>query len=158
MSTLFLPDEPATLQIAARLAASLPPPGAPLVVYLLGDLGAGKTTLARGLLHALGEQGAVRSPTYGLVAEYSTPAGRVMHLDLYRLQAADELEALGLGDYLADSRLWLVEWPERAAGQGLPGPDAELRLAVEGAGRRLQLLPRSPAGAAWLAAVSADSR
>ncbi len=152
----FLPDESATLAYAARLAMHLPDTQAPLVLYLHGDLGAGKTTLARGLLHALGESGAVRSPTYGLVAEYTLPAGRMLHLDLYRLRSPDELLALGLADYLPDSRLWLIEWPEKAGGHGLPAADVEVYLNVEAGGRRIQLRPRTAAGELWVAA-SADA-
>jgi tRNA threonylcarbamoyladenosine biosynthesis protein TsaE len=150
----FLPDEPATLAYAARLAKHLPDTQAPLVLYLHGDLGAGKTTLARGLLHALGESGPVRSPTYGLVAEYTPPAGRVLHLDLYRLRSPDELLALGLADYLPGSRLWLIEWPEKAGGHGLPAADAEVHLDVEAGGRRIALHPRTAAGELWVAACA----
>ena len=157
MNSRFLPDEAATLDFAACLARSLPPAAAPLVVYLYGDLGAGKTTLARGLLHALGEKGAVRSPTYGLLAEYTLPTGHVLHLDLYRLRSPDELAGLGLADYLPDSRLWLIEWPEQAKGQGLPPADAELRLELEGAGRRIHILPCSEPGRHWVTSVSADA-
>jgi len=155
VSGCFLPDEAATLEYAAHLARSLPAES-PLVVYLHGDLGAGKTTLARGLLHALGETGPVRSPTYGLLTEYTPPFGRVLHLDLYRLRGPEELLALGLGDYLPDSRLWLIEWPERAAGQGLPRADAEVSLEVEGAGRRIQLRPSSVLGEHWVTTANAD--
>ena len=154
----FLPDEAATLAHAARLAGALPQAPTPLVVYLHGDLGAGKTTLARGMLRAMGENGAVRSPTYGLVAEYSPPAGRVLHLDLYRLRDPGELTALGLADYLPGSRLWLVEWPERAMGQGLPPADAEVYLDLFGTGRNIRLLPRSPLGLRWVAGVNASAR
>ncbi len=157
MSGCFLPDEAATLAYAAHLARYLPPAEAPFVVYLHGDLGAGKTTLARGLLKALGEQGTVRSPTYGLLAEYTPPAGRVVHLDLYRLQSADELLSLGLADHFPGSRLWLVEWPERAAGAGLPPADAEVRMDPEGTGRRIHLQARSPLGEHWVTAASADA-
>lgn len=156
MNEIFLRDEAAMLQFAARLAQALPADVAPLVVYLQGDLGAGKTTLARGMLHAMGETGPVRSPTYGLIAEYVTPAGRVLHLDLYRLRDPEELLALGLADYLADSRLWLIEWPEQAGHAGLPAPDARVLLDPEQAGRRLRLLPESPAGQRWARALSAD--
>lgn len=150
----FLPDEPATLAYAARLAGHLPDAQAPLVLYLHGDLGTGKTTLARGLLHALGESGPVRSPTYGLVAEYTLPAGRVLHLDLYRLRSPGELLALGLADYLSGSRLWLIEWPEKAGGHGLPAADAEIYLDVEADGRRIALQPRTAAGELWVAACA----
>jgi tRNA threonylcarbamoyladenosine biosynthesis protein TsaE len=157
VSSRHLPDEAETLAFAARLARCLPASDSPLVLYLHGDLGTGKTTLARGLLHALGEQGPVRSPTYGLLSEYTTPAGRVVHVDLYRLRSPSELLALGLADYLSGSCLWLIEWPERAAGQGLPAPDLEVHLEVEDAGRRIQLGSCSARGERWLAAVGADS-
>lgn len=155
MSGLFLADEAATLAYAARLAHSLPVDAAPMVVYLRGDLGAGKTTLTRGLLHALGEAGPVRSPTYGLLAEYTPPAGRVLHLDLYRLRSADELMAMGLPDYLPGSRLWLIEWPEQGAGGGLPPADVELQLDVESTGRHVRLIPHSEQGQRWLTALTA---
>src|SRR5690606_18049071 len=83
--SVFLADEEATLRFASRLARAVDPSGEPLVLYLSGDLGAGKTTLARGLLEALGERGPVRSPTYALLAEYQPPGHRVLHLDPYRL-------------------------------------------------------------------------
>lgn len=153
---LDLPDETATLEFAARLAANLPADAAPLVVHLHGDLGAGKTTLARGMLRAMGEQGAVRSPTYSLVAEYEPAGQRVVHLDLYRLQGAEELHALGLADYLPGSRLWLVEWPERAAGSGVPPPDASVWLEPTGAGRHARVVGHTAAGMQWMRAVSAE--
>jgi len=154
----FLPDEASTLLHAARLAGALPEAQTPLVVYLHGELGAGKTTLARGMLHAMGQSGAVRSPTYGLVAEYSPPAGRVVHLDLYRLRDPGELVALGLADYLPGSRLWLIEWPGLAMGEGLPPADAEVYLDLAGTGRSIRLVPRSPLGLQWVAGVNASAR
>jgi tRNA threonylcarbamoyladenosine biosynthesis protein TsaE len=156
MKSIFLPDEAATLQFAARLARHLPQADGPLVAYLHGDLGAGKTTLTRGLLQQLGETGPVRSPTYGLVAEYALATGRVLHLDLYRLADAEELLALGLADYLPGSRLWLVEWPERGAAGGLPRADASIWIDVQGEGRTLRLEPHSPLGQHWVTAVNAD--
>jgi tRNA threonylcarbamoyladenosine biosynthesis protein TsaE len=152
----FLADESATLAYASRLAQALPAEG-PLVAYLHGDLGAGKTTLARGLLRAMGETGLVRSPTYGLLAEYTPPAGRVLHLDLYRLRSPEELAALGLADYLPESRLWLIEWPERGMGQGLPAADAEVFLDLAGTGRSIQVLPRSARGEQWTARITAGA-
>lgn len=153
---IFLGDEQAMLEFAGRLAHALPADAAPLVVYLQGDLGAGKTTLARGLLHALGETGPVRSPTYGLIAEYLTPAGRVLHLDLYRLRSPEELLALGLADYLPDSRLWLIEWPEQAGDAGLPAADVRVLLEPEQGGRHIRLLPETALGERWVAALNAD--
>ncbi|MEY2853717.1 MAG: ATP-binding protein yjeE [Pseudomonadota bacterium] len=150
----FLPDEAATEDLARQMAAALPPTAVdePLIVYLEGELGAGKTSFARGLLRALGEKGAVRSPTYGLMAQYSLPAGRVLHLDLYRLRSPEELEALALRDHLAGNRLWLIEWPDRGVG-ALPVPDLTLRLQVEGEGRRAQFQSGTATGNQWLGAV-----
>jgi tRNA threonylcarbamoyladenosine biosynthesis protein TsaE len=152
----LLPDEAATEALAARAARWLNPATAPLVLYLQGDLGAGKTSFARGMLRALGETGPVRSPTYGLLSEYPTPGGRVVHIDLYRLKSADELSTLGLADHLPGSLLWLVEWPEKGEGGLIPSADASLLLEVDGNGRRLQARALTPAGATWLAALSAD--
>lgn len=146
----FLADEAATLELATAMAKAVPRTGFPFVLFLQGDLGTGKTTLTRGVLRAFGERGPVRSPTYGLIAEYETNAGRVLHLDLYRLRSADELAALGLGDYLPDSRLWLIEWPEKAEGGRLPQPDARIQIAVESEGRRLEIQSLSPAGLSWI--------
>ncbi len=154
--TTFLPDEEATLRLAAKMAKLLPTDGPPFVLHLHGDLGTGKTTLTRGVLRALGEQGAVRSPTYGLIAEYETPHGRVLHLDLYRLRSADELQALGLADYLADSRLWLIEWPEKAEGERLPAADARVCIDVVSTGRQVHIEPQSGAGQRWLTGLNPD--
>ncbi|KFN49030.1 tRNA (adenosine(37)-N6)-threonylcarbamoyltransferase complex ATPase subunit type 1 TsaE [Arenimonas composti] len=146
--TVFLPDEAATIAAAQALAAAAP---APAVVFLEGDLGAGKSTLARAWLRALGVTGTVRSPTYTLVERYPlADGGEAVHLDLYRLADAGELDFLGLDELAGSARLWLVEWPERGRG-GLPAPDLRLQLQGEGAGRRLGLDPTSPAGRAWLA-------
>jgi tRNA threonylcarbamoyl adenosine modification protein YjeE len=154
--TTFLPDEDATLHLAGQMAKAMPMGGPPFVLHLHGDLGTGKTTLTRGALRALGEQGAVRSPTYGLIAEYATPRGRVLHLDLYRLRSAGELQALGLADYLADSQLWLIEWPERAEGERLPAADARIYLDVEATGRRARIEACSAPGRLWLARLNPD--
>lgn len=145
MSELLLADADATEQLGARLARSLP---ARAVAYLHGDLGAGKSTLARALLRALGVTGTIRSPTYTLVEQYALPAGGLaLHLDLYRIGNPGGLEFLGLDP--AEARLWLVEWPERGQG-GLPMADLDIRLAVAGAGRQCVLAPRTPVGRQWL--------
>ena len=154
----WLPDEAATENLARRAARQLNPGVAPLVLHLQGDLGAGKTTFARGMLRALGEAGPVRSPTYGLLSDYETPGGRVVHIDLYRLRSPVELAALGLADQLPGSLLWLVEWPEKGQGGVMPPADARLLLEVEGDGRRLQVEAITPAGRDWLAGTCADSR
>ena len=152
-----LPDEAATEALAQRAARHLPHDGLPLVLYLRGDLGAGKTTLARGMLRELGEAGPVRSPTYSLLAEYPVPGGTVVHMDLYRLREAEELQALALADLLPGSQLWLVEWPERAS-TGLPHPDAQIQLEVRGAGRGAHLQAFSERGVSWQRSLCADSR
>ena len=150
---IIVPDEAALEQLAVAASIAMPD-SSPLVVYLEGDLGTGKTTFARALLRSMGEPGPVRSPTYGLMAEYTTPAGRVLHLDLYRIQDPAELSQLGLADYLPGSRLWLIEWPERAAGR-LPASDMRLRLEVNEPGRSVEIRPTSPAGQHWVKAISA---
>lgn len=149
---LTLADEAATVAIGERLALSRP---VHAVVYLQGDLGAGKSTLARALLRALGVQGTIRSPTYTLVERYPLADGEAAHLDLYRIAAADELDFLGLDELASSARLWLVEWPERAA-SGLPPADLRLTLAPLGAGRQLTLEPGSPNGQAWVERALAD--
>jgi tRNA threonylcarbamoyladenosine biosynthesis protein TsaE len=146
---LHLADADATASLAAALAATAP---SPAVVHLQGDLGAGKSTLARAWLRALGVQGAIRSPTYTLVERYPLAGGaEALHLDLYRIGDGAELEFLGLDD--ADAELWLVEWPERG-GDALPSPDLRIALVIEGAGRRARLIPLSAAGEAWLARLT----
>lgn len=144
-----LPDAEATAALGRRLADGLP---ANAVVYLEGDLGAGKTTFARALLQRLGVVGAVRSPTYTLIERYPTTVGEVAHLDLYRIADPEELLYLGLDDLAASARLWLIEWPERGRG-ALPAVDLHLRLAVVGDGRKAELESRSAIGAEWLASL-----
>lgn len=146
---LHLDDAEATERLARALAVAAPTPA---VVHLHGDLGAGKSTLARGWLRALGVTGAVRSPTYTLVERYTLPAGEALHLDLYRIGSGAELEFLGLDD--AGAVLWLVEWPERG-GDFLPAADLHVELSIEGDGRRCALVSVSARGQAWLARVDA---
>lgn len=148
-----LPDPEATASLAAALAATAPV-GA--VVHLQGDLGAGKSTLARAWLRALGVTGPIRSPTYTLVERYPLASGgEALHLDLYRIGDPGELEFLGLDD--ADARLWLVEWPERGV-RALPAPDLEVGLVVLGQGRACRLRFRTTAGDAWVAALDERRR
>jgi tRNA threonylcarbamoyladenosine biosynthesis protein TsaE len=136
-----LDDAVATERLGARLAASI----TPAIIYLMGDLGAGKTTLVRGLIHALGYTGKVRSPTYTLVEPYPCERCPVFHLDLYRLADAEELEWLGLRDLLAEPALLLVEWPERGIGF-LPPADLTVYLDYSGHGRVARLVAASEAG------------
>ena len=132
--TRTLADEAATIAAGAALASAVK--GRAGVIALSGELGAGKTTFVRGLLRALGHEGAVRSPTYTLVEPYEVAGQRVLHLDLYRLAGAADLTALGLRDELDGATLVLVEWPERAAG-ALPAPDLTLRFEHVPDGRLL---------------------
>jgi tRNA threonylcarbamoyladenosine biosynthesis protein TsaE len=140
-----LADEQATLAAGAALAQVLGRQGTGAFVTLSGDLGAGKTTLVRGLLRALGHTGAVRSPTYTLVESYPV-AGRLLHhLDWYRLGDQNDLDGLGLRDLAAPEDWVLVEWPERVP--SLAGrADLALELAYEDLGRRLTGRAGSPTG------------
>jgi tRNA threonylcarbamoyladenosine biosynthesis protein TsaE len=122
------------------------------LLFLSGELGAGKTTLAAALLEALGAQETVRSPSYALIETYGLRVGVAVHVDCYRLSDARELEQLGLRDYFTDRTLWLVEWPERVGG-ALPLPDLALRLELAGEARSCRIEARSSIGEAWLALV-----
>ena len=137
-----LPDRAATEAFGEQLAAACE---GGLLVFLHGQLGAGKTTLVRGFLRARGHSGPVKSPTYTLVEPYTTAQGNVYHLDLYRLADAEELEWIGIRDLFEDESICLVEWPEQGAGI-LPEPDLHVYLQVEGRGRQLQLQATSPRG------------
>ena len=147
---IFLVDAEATDTLGRQLARVLPPRA---IAYLRGELGAGKSTLARALLRELGVGGAIKSPTYTLVERYVLASGEAAHLDLYRIAAAGELDFLGLDDLAAQARLWLVEWPERG-GRSLPAADLDIALELSGAGRRARLQSCSPVGEAWLASLS----
>ena len=135
--------------LGARLAV-LCRPG--MRIHLQGELGAGKTTLARGILHGLGYQGSVKSPTYTLVEPYLVDDKRIFHFDLYRIADPEELEAIGLRDYLDSDSLCLVEWPERAAAF-LGEPDLLITIAIEGKGRVVTLTACSALGRAVLAGL-----
>ena len=147
---LELPLPADTDALGATLARALP--AQPVVAYLRGDLGAGKSSLARALLRELGVEGAIRSPTYTLVERYPLAGGDAAHLDLYRIAAPGELEFLGL-DELREARLWLVEWPERG-GAALPPADLDIELSVLEGGRLAELRESSEKGRSWLAAFS----
>jgi len=145
-----LPDEAATQHLGACLAP-LVQPG--LVIFLEGDLGAGKTTLVRALIRALGHGGPVKSPTYSLVEVYVLSSLYLYHFDFYRFESPEEFLDAGLGEYFNDTAVCLVEWPERAHGC-VPSPDLRLRLHHAGVGRVLEALADTPKGQACLNALS----
>jgi tRNA threonylcarbamoyladenosine biosynthesis protein TsaE len=146
--------EKETEDFGARLAAARPDRHALIVVYLIGDLGAGKTTLARGFLHALGVAGAVRSPTYTLVEIYETGALTAVHLDLYRLSDPTELDNLGLREWARGGHLWLIEWPERGVGR-LPGADLIVSLTAGDGGHDIEVTAASGSAVSWLDRLAA---
>jgi len=132
--------------LGARLAPAL---ADGTVVFLRGELGAGKTTLVRGILRGLGHAGAVKSPTYTLVEPYRLGGRTIYHFDLYRLNDPEELEFLGVRDYLSGSGICLIEWPERGAGVLA---EADLEIAIERSpdGRVVRMRAHTPRGTAAL--------
>ncbi|NIP13825.1 MAG: tRNA (adenosine(37)-N6)-threonylcarbamoyltransferase complex ATPase subunit type 1 TsaE [Pseudomonadales bacterium] len=131
----FLPDAEATLAFGRDLAARLKPGD---LVLLHGDLGAGKTTLVRGILAGLGHRGSVKSPTYTLLEPYELTSCMVLHFDFYRIGDSRELEFIGFDELMDADAIKLVEWPERAADR-LPPADLEISLRVEDEGRRVEV-------------------
>jgi tRNA threonylcarbamoyladenosine biosynthesis protein TsaE len=130
---ISLPDEAATVAFSARLARALLPG---MVIYLRGDLGAGKTTLVRGVLHALGYRGRVKSPTYTLVEQYEAGGLHLRHFDLYRFRDPEEWESAGFRDEFDGRNICLVEWPQQAAGL-LPAADMEIGFEILPQGRNI---------------------
>ncbi len=125
------------------------------LIFLSGGLGAGKTTLVRGLIHALGHEGPVKSPTYTLVEPYAFDDLTVYHFDLYRLSDPLELEYLGVQDYFHDHAVCLVEWPERAKGF-LPGADIMIVFHITGHARQVELVAQSESGRRTLLDIEVD--
>ena len=139
---IFLADEEATEALGAALAPALAPG---LVVWLSGDLGAGKTTLTRGLLRALGHQGSVKSPTYTLLEVYAVSRIALYHFDFYRFNTPDEFLEAGLEEYFGGAGACLVEWADKALPY-VPPADLEIHLQVAGDGRAARVEARSPRG------------
>jgi tRNA threonylcarbamoyladenosine biosynthesis protein TsaE len=139
-------DEAAVQKLAGGFARVLQPPA---VIYLRGDLGAGKTTFARAYVHALGFTGYVKSPSYGLLETYRAGGQVVLHLDLYRIEDPEELEYLAIRDLFDDQSVLLVEWPDRG-GQHLPAPDLVLDFGESGTTRFIQCTACTDRGVALL--------
>lgn len=140
--TLFIPSEVAMEALGSHLAQLC---HSRLVIYLHGDLGSGKTTLARGLLRGLGHGDKVKSPTYTLVESYHLARYTVYHFDLYRLSDPEELDYLGVRDYLEDNVICLIEWAERGRGY-IPPPDLECQLQYHATGRTVKVIAATPQG------------
>ena len=136
MNAVYLADEQATLNCGAKLAGLLRPGR---TFFLVGDLGAGKTTLVRGMLRGLGFAGRVKSPTYTLVESYSISSLYMYHFDLYRFKHEQEWLDAGFNELFNKQNICLVEWPERAMSL-LPKADVEIHLALEGEGRRVNMV------------------
>jgi tRNA threonylcarbamoyladenosine biosynthesis protein TsaE len=156
--TAYLPDESATLALGAALARAVAPG---LVIYLHGDLGAGKTALTRALLRAAGYQGTVKSPTYTLSEPYRVQIGgepvNVIHYDLYRMASPEEFLDAGFREDFDGQNICIVEWPEKGE-PVLPPPDVRVLLEVSGAGRTVELQALSPLGLLCLDRLSFPPR
>lgn len=159
MQTLsrMIPDEAATLAVGeaiGRLLATQPAASLQVQVNLIGDLGAGKTTLVRGVLRGLGYAGRVKSPTYPLLETYRVGALNLSHFDLYRLETPDAFSEAGFEDYFVGPGIRFVEWPDRALGR-LPAPDWRLTLTeTPDGGREMTIEAMSDAGAALLESLA----
>ena len=150
---LKLPDPAATEALGGALASGARPGR---VMHLRGELGSGKTTLARGLLHALGHRGPVKSPTYTLVEPYELSSLHFYHFDFYRLKNRSEWEHGGFREYFNAQSLCVIEWPERAAGLLAP-PDLEVILHFDGEARRASVEAHTPSGSSWLSSLQLPS-
>lgn len=151
--TLLLQGEAEQEAFGAALAEAC---DGPALIFLEGDLGAGKTTMARGFLRALGHRGAVKSPTYTLIEPYDLAGTKVYHLDLYRVADPGELEYLGLREMLEEDAVLLIEWPERGEGW-LPQPDLRVRIGHQAAARDVELTATTVRGVALLSRLKGTS-
>jgi tRNA threonylcarbamoyladenosine biosynthesis protein TsaE len=153
MLELRLPNEASTLRLGEALAAGVAPGR---VLFISGDLGAGKTTLVRGLLRGLGYAGRAKSPTYALVEPYSFSRLDLYHFDFYRFKDRSEWLNSGFREHFNPGSVCVVEWPEKA-GDLLSPPDLQIRLEFDGEARRARLEARSEAGKAWLSSLPSAS-
>jgi len=147
-----LPTEYASEQFAARLASFI---CSPLIITFRGEIGAGKTTLIRAMLRALGVRGAIKSPTFSLVESYQVMDLHLHHFDLYRIHDESELEYIGFRDYFSENAVCCIEWPERIV-HYLEGVDVEFALVQKGAGREVCARALSPAGIAVLSFLAGE--
>ncbi len=154
---LLLPDCGATEDLGRAMALTVPEVGAGAVVYLRGELGAGKTTCVRAFLRALGVTGLVRSPTYTLLETYLCPTLTVVHIDLYRLRVPEEVAELGLRDLLAPQVLLWIEWPEKG-GTLLPPSDVSMSFEYRLDARSCLLSAARPFGIDWVRNLGSDTR
>ena len=151
--TQFLPNEAATVAAGAKIGRALT---TGCVVFLVGELGAGKTTFTRGALRALGHAGSVKSPTYTLCEPYDlADEAQLCHLDLYRLSNPEELEFLGIRDYVASGAILLIEWPSKGEGW-LPAPDLQVALQAADTGRQLEISAMTADGQDLLSRMGDD--
>ena len=140
---MYLEDDTSTLELGACVARLCQPP---LVIHLQGDLGAGKTTFARGFIRALGHSGRVKSPTFPLQESYVLEQATLFHFDLYRIQDPGELEFIGIRDAAGETdSILLIEWPEHGAG-AIPKADIEFSFQHAGEGRHVDFHGRSARG------------
>jgi tRNA threonylcarbamoyladenosine biosynthesis protein TsaE len=144
-----MPDEQAVSRFAKSFGEALK---APVVIFLEGDLGAGKTTFARALIQGLGYSGKVKSPTYGLLENYQVGEFDFLHLDLYRIENPSELEYLAIADQFSGNGVLLIEWPEKA-GSMLPDPDIRLIFKENNSSRQIEAQAESGLGAGILASI-----
>lgn len=142
MLDIFLNNEQETLDFGQRLATAC---DTSCIIFLEGDLGAGKTTLTRGFIQALGYKGTIKSPTYTLVETYQLDQQLLFHFDLYRLHDPNELEFIGIADYFMQPGIFLIEWPERGKGV-LPPPDLTCYIQHRDQGRQLQTSAKTERG------------
>ncbi len=148
----FSCPEPANTQRLAEQLAMACPKG--MVIYLQGDLGAGKSTFARAFIHALGFDGSVKSPSYSLLEVYALADGfDALHMDLYRLADAEEVAFLALDEYAQNAKIWLIEWPEKGLGY-IPNADVLIRFSQQNNGRLLELHAENATALGWLSTLN----